>query len=203
LALPYRPQRADYFRQRTALEPLEGEALDRPEPAPGPALRLQTDLEHARLKRALMNLNLMTHNDGDVIVENAEGDIEVQNHNGGIRLTNVAGSAVANTHNGDVRVTLTRIAVDKAMSFVSYNGDVDVTLPASAKANLKLRSDNGEILTDFDVQMRPGAAPQTTRDSRGRNRVEINQSIYGAINGGGPEFELRTYNGNIYVRKGQ
>ena len=151
---------------------------------------------------ARVNLNLMTHNDGDVVVENVEGDLEAQNHNGNIRLTNVGGSAVANTHNGDVRVTLTRITVDKAMSFVSYNGDVDVTLPASAKANLKLRSDNGEIFTDFDVQMRPGTE-QTTRDSRGRNRIEINQSIYGSINGGGPEFELRTYNGNIYVRRGQ
>jgi DUF4097 and DUF4098 domain-containing protein YvlB len=151
---------------------------------------------------ARVNLNLMTHNDGNVIVENVEGDMEVQNHNGGIRLTNIAGSAVANTHNGDVRVSLTRITAEKAMSFVSYNGDVDVTLPATAKANLKLRSDNGEILTDFDVQMRPGTPPQATRDSRGRNRIEINQSIYGAINGGGPEFELRTYNGNIYVRRG-
>ena len=152
---------------------------------------------------ARVNLNLMTHNDGDVIVENAEGDIEVQNHNGSIRLTNVAGSVVANTHNGDVRVTLARIAVDKAMSFVSYNGDVDVTLPASARANLKLRSDNGEIFTGFDVQMRPGTPPQPARDARGRNRVEINQSIYGTINGGGPEFELRTYNGNIDVRRAQ
>jgi DUF4097 and DUF4098 domain-containing protein YvlB len=149
-----------------------------------------------------VNLNLMTHNDGDVIVENTEGDIEAQNHNGGIRLTNVAGSAVANTHNGDVRVVLARITADKAMSFISYNGDVDITLPATAKANLKMRSDNGEIFTDFDVQMRPGTPPQTTRDPRGRNRIETNQSIYGAINGGGPEFELRTYNGNIYVRKG-
>ena len=51
-----RNARADYFRQRSALEPLQGEALDRPEPAPGPALRLQTDREHARLKRALMLL---------------------------------------------------------------------------------------------------------------------------------------------------
>ncbi len=151
---------------------------------------------------ARVNLNLSTHNDGDVIVESVEGDIEVQNHNGSIRLTNIAGSAVANTHNGEVRVSLTRITAEKAMSFISYNGDVDLTLPATAKANLKLRSDNGEILTDFDVQMRPGTPPQATRDSRGRSRIEINQSIYGTINGGGPEFELRTYNGNITVRRG-
>jgi hypothetical protein len=152
---------------------------------------------------ARVNLNLMTHNDGDIVVENTEGDVEAQNHNGGIRLTNIAGSAVANTHNGDVHVRLTRITAEKAMSFITYNADVDVTLPATAKATLKLRSDNGEIFTDFDVQMRPGAAPQATRDARGRNRIEINQSIYGSINGGGPEFELRSYNGNIYVRRGQ
>ena len=32
-------------------------------------------------------------------------------------------------------------------------------------------------------------------------KIEVNQSVYGTINGGGPEFELRTYNGNVYVRR--
>ena len=99
-------------------------------------------------------------------------------------------------------VTLTRLTTDKAMAFTSFNGDVDVTLPATAKANLKLRSDQGDIFTDFDVQTRSSPAPaQSTRRGDGRVRIEVNRAIYGAINGGGPEFELRTYNGNIYVRK--
>jgi RNA polymerase sigma-70 factor (ECF subfamily) len=51
-----RNARADYFRQRTAVEPLEGEVLDRPEPRPGPALRLEGDRERTRLNRALMLL---------------------------------------------------------------------------------------------------------------------------------------------------
>jgi RNA polymerase sigma-70 factor (ECF subfamily) len=51
-----RNARADYFRGRTAAEPLEGEALDRPEPRPGPGLRLESDRERMRLKRALMML---------------------------------------------------------------------------------------------------------------------------------------------------
>lgn len=51
-----RNARADYFRLRTPLEPLEGEALDRPESQPGQALRLQSDRERARLKRALLLL---------------------------------------------------------------------------------------------------------------------------------------------------
>jgi hypothetical protein len=148
---------------------------------------------------ARVNLRLSTMN-RDIAVESADGEIEVTNLNGGITLTNVAGSVVANTHNGVVRVTLTRLTGDKPMAFTSFNGDVDVTLPPTAKANLKMRSDNGDIFTDFDVQIRP-SPPQTSSPGT-RKRIEVNQSLFGAINGGGPEFELRTFNGNIYVRKG-
>ncbi len=150
-----------------------------------------------------VNLKLSTMNDGEILVENAEGEIDATNHNGPVTLTNVAGWVVASSHNGKVVVRLTRLTTDKAMAFTSFNGDVDVTLPATAKAFLKLRSDQGEIFTDFDVQMQPTPPPaQPTRRSDGRVRIEVNRSIYGSINGGGPEFELRTYNGNIYVRKG-
>ena len=150
------------------------------------------------------NLKLSTLNDGPIIVENVEGEIEVNNQNESITLTNVAGSVVANAHNGNVKVIMTRLIADKAMGFTSFNGDVDVTLPASAKANLRMHSDHGEIFTGFDVQIRPTTqvAPQSARGGDGRIRIEINQSIQGSINGGGPEFELRTFNGNIYVRKG-
>jgi hypothetical protein len=30
----------------------------------------------------------------------------------------------------------------------------------------------------------------------------MSRSINGTINGGGPEIELRTFNSNVYVRKG-
>ena len=91
------------------------------------------------------------------------------------------------------------------MAFTSLNGTVDVTLPPTTKANLRLRSDNGDVYSDFDVQLAPSAPPmvQESRSSNGRYRISRNRSIVGAINGGGPEFELRTFNSNVYVRKGQ
>jgi hypothetical protein len=149
---------------------------------------------------ARTHLKLSAMNDGPIIVENVEGDIEVNNQNESITLTNVAGSVVANAHNGKVKVVMTRLTADKAMGFTSFNSDVDVTLPASTKANLKMRSDMGEIFTDFDVQIRPAAS---TAAPSGRGfRLEVNQSIQGSVNGGGPEIELRTFNGHIYLRKG-
>ena len=150
------------------------------------------------------NLKLSTVNGGDVLVENIDGDLDVSNTNGGITLNNVAGAVNAGTTNGSVRATLTRVTAQKEMSFTSLNGAVDVTLPPSTKANLRLRSDRGDVYSDFDVQLAPSTPTvQENRDSNGRYRVRRHRSIVGAINGGGPEFELRTFNSNVYVRKGK
>ena len=92
------------------------------------------------------NLKLSALNAGPIVVENVEGEIEVHNQNESITLTNIAGTVMANAHNGRVKVIVTRLTADKAMAFTAFNGPVDVTLPASAKANLKMRSDHGRDL---------------------------------------------------------
>jgi hypothetical protein len=153
---------------------------------------------------ARTNLKLSTVNGGEILVENIDGDLDVSNTNGGITLNGVAGSVDAGTTNGNVRATLTRVTAEKAMAFTSLNGMIDVTLPPATKANLRMRSDNGDVYSDFDVQL-AASAPlvQENRSGNGRYRISRNRSIVGAINGGGPEFELRTFNSNVYVRKGR
>ncbi|MFN7916756.1 MAG: hypothetical protein U0Q55_15545 [Vicinamibacterales bacterium] len=155
-------------------------------------------------------------NGGEVSVEGISGSIEVNNVNGSIRITDVSGPVIAHATNGRVVASLRQVPAGKPMSFTSFNGNVDVTLPAAAKANLKLRSDRGDVYTDFDVQTSAAAprvqTPDSRRDDRGRGRdddpkdkgkyrIEMDRSIFGSINGGGPDFELRTFNGNIYLRK--
>ena len=153
------------------------------------------------------NLKLGLVNGAALLVENVEGDIETNNVNGpSTTLTNVSGSVVANATNGKVVAVLTRVTAQKAMAFTSLNGVVDVTLPASVRANVKLRSDQGDVFTDFDIQLTDAKEPPAGREARqsgGRYRVEIDRSLYGTINGGGPEFELRSFNGNVYLRRGK
>ena len=151
------------------------------------------------------NLKLSTVNGGDIVVENIEGDLDVSNTNGGITLNGVGGSVNAGTTNGSVRATMTSVTAAKEMAFTSLNGTVDVTLPPTTKANLRLRSDNGDVYSDFEMQLAPSAAPTVEQNSsgNGRYRIRRNRSVVGAINGGGPEFELRTFNSNVYVRKGR
>jgi len=150
------------------------------------------------------NLNLVVLNGDKMVIDGVEGDIEAQNDNGDLTLSNVSGSVVAHSLNGDVIATLKRVTASKAMSFVSMNGKVDVTLPSDTKANLKLRTDNGDVFTDFDVQIKPNpVTPQITdqRKSGGRYRIQVDKSVLGTINGGGPDFDLHTFNGNVYIRK--
>jgi hypothetical protein len=158
---------------------------------------------------------------GSVSVEGVEGELEIESVNGAVTLTNVGGSVVAHTVNGKLVATLTRAAPQQPMAFTSLNGSVDVTLPAAVKANLKLRSDQGDVYTDFDLQPRadssnsnPNPNPRVDIDRQRadidrqradirRRRVDIDNAIYGSVNGGGPDFEMRTFNGNVYVRKGK
>jgi DUF4097 and DUF4098 domain-containing protein YvlB len=139
-----------------------------------------------------------------IAVEGVDGDLEVNNPSGPITLSSVGGSIVASSVEGDVRATITTISMQRPMALSSFNRDVDVTFPSSLKANLRLRSDQGKVFTDFDVTpLPPPTVGQNARREGGQSRIESNRFSYGAVNGGGPEIELRTYNGNVYVRRAQ
>jgi hypothetical protein len=168
--------------------------------SPKPVLPIDLEIQVP----ARTNLELSTVNNGDIKVEGVDGEIEVGNVNGSITLTSVSGSVLAHTVNGKVSADLVHVTPQKPMAFTSLNGVVDVTLPAMVKADLKLRSDNGTVFTDFEIKAisQASSVVEDTRRSGGRYRVEVNRVIYGSLNGGGPDIEMRTFNGNIYVRKG-
>lgn len=150
------------------------------------------------------SLVLRSVNGGVIEVENISGSIDANHTNGGITITNVSGSVLANTTNGKVTVSLNKVSPDKAMSFTSFNGTVDVTLPADVKANVMMKTNNGQIWSDFDIKLSASGKPPVLEDNRGTNgryRVHMDRAMYGTINGGGPEMQFVTYNGNILIHK--
>jgi DUF4097 and DUF4098 domain-containing protein YvlB len=111
---------------------------------------------------------------------------------------------VAQTVNGDVTATFTRLDGKKPLSLITLNGDVDITLPATAKVDFKLKIDNhGEIYSDFELALQD-KIEKTVEDKRsrgGRYKVKIDKTVSGSINGGGQEITLKTFNGDILLRK--
>jgi hypothetical protein len=88
------------------------------------------------------------------------------------------------------------------MAFNTWHEDIDITFPANYKATLKMLSEQGEIYSDFQVDLQNQRRKVDDKRSRdGKYRISFQKYINGTINGGGPEVQLRNYHGNIYIRK--
>jgi len=148
-----------------------------------------------------VKLKLSTVNNGNIEVENVQGELEINNVNGAIKCTGINGSVVATTVNGSVVTTFTAINDKAPMAFTTLNGNVDVTFPVSAKSNFKLKSERGEVFTDFDIDIDKTEPKVETKKEEGMYQLKLDDWIIGKINGGGPEILMKNMNGNIYVRK--
>ncbi|MCB0629408.1 MAG: DUF4097 family beta strand repeat-containing protein [Saprospiraceae bacterium] len=146
------------------------------------------------------SLDLSTHHDGEVKVTDVTGEIEVDAHHGGMELINVGGTVVADTHHGDITVSFSSIKSGVPMAFSTYHGDVDITFPGNTNATMKMKSDKGDIYTDFDLTAN---RPETRLENTGDNpkKIEISSWIYSNIGNGGPEFMFTTHHGDIILRK--
>lgn len=96
--------------------------------------------------------NLVVENSwgGKIHVAGVSGDIEITGMNGEVTLDGIGGGAVVQTMNGEINATIAQLKEDRPLSFTSMNGPVQIRLPADAKANVRLRTHNGAILTDFE-----------------------------------------------------
>lgn len=155
----------------------------------------------ARIPRRAQ-LNLSTTNDGEITVRDIVGDLELENINGPITANNINGSVIAESVNNAIAVGLAGVAAGGATSLSSLNGDITLTLPASAKAELHLDSSRGEIVSDFELDVKPSKPRIERNETRGGVSVTLEDVIVATVNGGGPVIRVKTLNGKIKIAKG-
>ncbi len=154
----------------------------------------------ARIPRRA-DLELSTTNNGEIVVSNITGSLQLENTNGPITASNISGSVIAESVNEHVDVSFASIDPDSAMSFETINGDLTLGLPAQAGAQLNIDATQGEIISDFEVDIQPSKPVVERRNDRGGVEVRVESVIVANINGGGPVIKLKTLNGNIHVKK--
>jgi len=150
---------------------------------------------------ANMDMEVKTYNNGDLMIANIQGELELTNYNGEITALNISGSVVASTYNGKILVGFDKVTPDTPMSYSTYNGNIDVTFPATLKATLKMKTDRGEIYSGFDVDFKSSGPIEKKDIKSGVYKVTIDEWKRGEINGGGSEITMKNYNGDIYVRR--
>jgi hypothetical protein len=123
---------------------------------------------------------------GDIEIGEVTGDLEIKSLNGEVKLADVSGGALVETMNGEIHASLRSIVSGKPLSFTSMNGAVSLRLPYDIKANVRLRTHNGSILTDFDekqlvtktVALKGSRSP---RPPAGSDAEEIRESVREAV----------------------
>ena len=148
------------------------------------------------------SLKISTINRGEIYVENVNGTMDISNTNGKITLKDISGSVSADALNRDIKANFISVTPNVAMAFSSLNGDIDITFPKTLKADIKVKSDRGEVYTDFDLKAKPSKAKVTKGDNRKGNsyRVKVEKWITGSINGGGAEILFKNFNGDVIIR---
>jgi DUF4097 and DUF4098 domain-containing protein YvlB len=150
-----------------------------------------------------VNTSLDLHGmNGAIDVEGTHGEIVAHTLNGRINITGVNGTVLADNLNGGIHVSMDGVDQSKPLSFSTLNGTIDVTLPASVKADVHFKTFKGPIYSDFDVTM-GGMTPTAEPDhsGQGKYKLRFDGTLQGRINGGGVQIDFRTLNAPIYLRK--
>ena len=131
------------------------------------------------------DVELQTINDGEIIVSNLTGDLELYNTNGPITARNITGSVIAESVNDTIDISFARFGGEGASSMESINGDLILGLPEGVGVTTHLDTSRGEIYSDFEGEVRPVEQVVERDDSKNGVSIQIESVIIADINGGG------------------
>lgn len=154
----------------------------------------------ARIPRRA-DLDLSTIENGEIIVSNISGNLELSNVNGPITATGISGSVIAESVNNAIDLSFVSIDDANASSLETVNGELTVRLPANLGAQIHLDTSQGEIFSDFEVDVQPSKPTVIRNDDGSGSEVRIESVIIANVNGGGPIIRMNSLNGDINIRK--
>lgn len=149
-------------------------------------------------QNARLSILQLNWNGQDIDVKDMKSEIEIQAKNADIRLLNVQGPVIANSTSGEIAIVYSALSQQAPSMISAVSSEIDITLPATSKANLVLKSMTGEIYTDMDLKLK-----QKNVKGSDMQLVGGGQTIEGSTNGGGAELGIKTISSNIYIRKAQ
>jgi len=101
-----------------------------------------------------VKIDLSTINDGDITVSGMHNDFDVENVNGGIEMRDMKGSGKAYALNEDLTVGFSRNPEGNCR-FGSLNGEVKIYFQSPFSADLRIKTFNGGVFSDFPVTYPP------------------------------------------------
>jgi hypothetical protein len=150
---------------------------------------------------ATVRVEQSTYRGGGLSVSDFSGPLDVSMLYHRVELDNVTGPLAVSTVYDDILAVFERPPTEEVRLHSTYS-DVDLTLPPTTAADLRLYTGYGSMFTDFDILVttETRAGNEGDADYRSPREVKLGQLI-GTINGGGPLIALTATYDNLYIRK--
>jgi hypothetical protein len=150
---------------------------------------------------ARFGLKLGVLDGGDVTVDGLTGEVEVNNPYGRVRLERLTGSANVNTVDGDITVKFLGIEAGVPLAFTSVHGKIDVAFPPDVDLKVRVKSDEAMVYSDFDIAVEKRKSRTGPTGKAGGTMIALEEWTTGRIGRGGTDVLLKSFDGNIYIRK--
>jgi len=145
-------------------------------------------------------IDISTVDGGDITVSGMRSGFDVENINGGIEMNGMEGSGKAYALNGGLTVRFARNPEGHCY-FGSLNGRVKVFFQSPLSADLRLKTFNGEVFSDFPVTYLPRKGLVEKESKKGKTIFKTDPWTPVRIGDGGPSIDLDGFNGDMYVLK--
>ena len=119
---------------------------------------------------------------GNLDLDGIRGDVKATSINGRLTARGLTGMTKLSTINGKLEAAFDRLDESKPISISSVNGNVLVTIPSDANADLKAGTVHGAIENDFGLPVRRGNY--------------VGHDLAGQLGQGGPRIKLGNVNGS-------
>jgi DUF4097 and DUF4098 domain-containing protein YvlB len=127
----------------------------------------------------------MTLNDEDLRVTEAKGNVRVTTHSKNVDLSQIYGDTYVEDRDGNISIEPAGTYNVDAKSN-SGKGDIELTLPPNASANINAYTHNGDILSDYAVNLPEGES----------KKVAL------VVGSGSAKINLTTDVGDVRIKKG-
>ena len=144
------------------------------------------------------NLSVSTINEGDLVVNNFEGNLWAKNINGSIALKDVRYVHEARTINGDVTIHFNG-SPEVEGSYYTLNGDIESFYPKNVGLDITFKSFNGDFFTDNDNLKTLPSTVENSSTGKGF-KIKISEHSKMRIGNGGPLQRYETFNGDAIIR---
>jgi hypothetical protein len=134
------------------------------------------------------NFDQISTASGNIEVSGIRGQMRLSTASGDVEVKDVSGEVSARSASGDVDVEINSLEGTGNMKFASASGDVNVRLPASLDADVKLSTVSGSVRTDFPLEVR-------------HPRYGPGSSASGRLGGGSRVLQISSASGDVSLMK--